>query len=324
MKPESTRIIFMGTPAFAVASLKALNDAGLDVAGIVTSPDKPAGRGKKLKNSAVKEFALSSLTCPILQPEKLKDPDFIEKLIDLDAHMYIVVAFRMLPKQVWSIPPKGTINLHASLLPQYRGAAPINWSIINGEKKTGITTFLIDEKIDTGMILLQEQVPIDDDDTAGTLHDTLMMIGSELLVKTVFKRIADITEAVAQTDFNSSEKLKKAPKIFKEDCRIDWSKNSSDVNNLIRGLSPYPGAYSLLKINESDEIQLKIICTRILKTGTGLVPGKIVSDNKSTFHVETSDGILEITELQAPGKKRMAAADFVRGFQLDLSSLRLV
>ncbi|MDA3822821.1 MAG: methionyl-tRNA formyltransferase [Bacteroidales bacterium] len=321
MVANNIRIVFMGTPDFAVEALHALLEVGADLVGVVTSPDKPAGRGKKLKSSAIKSFADSNLKCPVFQPEKLKDPEFLDALNKLKADMFIVVAFRMLPKEVWSIPTKGTINLHASLLPQYRGAAPINWSIINGEEKTGVTTFLINQEIDTGKILLQEQVVIKNHDTAGTLHDKLMNVGAKLIVKTVIKQMADDTEAVDQSAFNIPEnELKKAPKIFKEDCKIQWNKKSNEVKDFIRGLSPYPGAYSLLKMDESTDIQIKIFMAGEIQARENTPPGTLQSDNKSSLFVETHDGLIEILEVQVQGKKRMAAGDFVRGFQGDLNT----
>lgn len=325
MEPKSIRIVFMGTPEFAVASLSALNEAGIDLLAVVTSPDKPAGRGKNIKSSAIKEFAKSSLSCPILQPENLKDPEFIKTLIGLDAHMFIVVAFRMLPKEVWSIPPEGTINLHASLLPQYRGAAPINWCIINGERQTGVTTFLIDHKIDTGKILLQESAVIEPSDSAGTLHDKLMRLGSELIVKTVIKHMADDTEAIEQKDFPISEyQLKKAPKIFKEDCKIDWGKSGEEIHNHIRGLSPYPAAFTILSQEGKEDVQLKIFEGAYKAKEHGHKVGTIVSEQKNELKVAIVDGYYEIYNLQLAGKKRMSTGDFLRGYQSDMNQLKLI
>jgi methionyl-tRNA formyltransferase len=236
------RIVFMGTPDFAVASLKALLDAGLEIVGVVTAPDKPAGRGQKLSESAVKTFAISS-GLNVLQPEKLRAPEFLEELRSLKAYLQVVVAFRMLPEVVWNMPPKGTINLHASLLPAYRGAAPINWAIINGEKETGVSTFFLQQEIDTGNILFSERIAISDDETAGTLHDKLMNLGANVLVKTVMAiESGNYTEQVQLLDEEETGELPKAPKLSREDCRVHWNQPAQTVYNKIRGLSPYPAA----------------------------------------------------------------------------------
>lgn len=270
MNYNSIRIVFMGTPEFAVAPLAALVEAGIDVAAIVTAPDKPAGRGKKLTSPAVKQYADANLSCPVLQPEKLREPDFVDQLRGFKADIFVVVAFRMLPEVVWSIPSLGTINLHASLLPQYRGAAPINWAIINGEKETGLTTFIIDHEIDKGNVLLLEKVEIEASDNAGTLHDKLMETGAWLLVKTVTELAAGSLEPVEQTAFHvPEEQLKKAPKIFREDCRIHWERPALEIHNLVRGLSPYPGAFSEFADEDGESFTVKIFETGISQETAG-------------------------------------------------------
>ncbi|MDT8431647.1 MAG: methionyl-tRNA formyltransferase, partial [Bacteroidales bacterium] len=266
MTNSDIRIVFMGTPEFAVAPLKAIRSAGMNIAGVVTAPDKPAGRGKKITQTAVKVYAEKALDCPVLQPEKLKDTAFIGELAGLKAHLFIVVAFRMLPEAVWTLPEHGTINLHASLLPHYRGAAPINWCIINGEESTGLTTFLIDREIDTGKILLQEEMTIGPDQDAGELHDRMMETGAALLVRTIEQVMQGTVAPVPQEAFNiPADQLKKAPKIFKPDCRIDWSRGSATVHNLIRGLSPFPGAFTYLVEPGGEQSMLKVFATK--KTG---------------------------------------------------------
>jgi methionyl-tRNA formyltransferase len=348
------RIVFMGTPEFAVAPLKALVETGAEIAAVVTVPDKPAGRGKKLTSPAVKTYALSELDCPVLQPEKLRDPEFTEQLKSFSADLFIVVAFRMLPEVVWSIPEKGTVNLHASLLPQYRGAAPINWCLINGEKETGVTTFLIDHEIDTGRILLQERIDIGPDENAGSLHDRLMAAGSELIVRTVGQLMEGTIEAIDQRAFDiPEEQLKKAPRIFKDDCRIDWSRSCEEVHNLVRGLSPSPGAFTMIHDGGQEPIQIKILETLpVEQEGTeeqrsnsqhnrksqnikpeskdrnrneinNLLPGTVLSDQKSFMKVACSDGWLEVRSLQPAGRNRMAGADFIRGFKGDINKCRM-
>lgn len=256
----------MGTPEFAVTPLQAIKSAGMNIVGVVTAPDKPAGRGKKLTSPAVKCYADESLDCPVFQPEKLKDPAFIRELAGLKADLFIVVAFRMLPEAVWTLPEHGTINLHASLLPQYRGAAPINWCIINGEKETGLTTFLIDREIDTGKILLQEKMSVGPDENAGELHDRMTETGAELLVRTIEQVMAGTIAPVPQEAFNiPAEQLKKAPKIFPPDCQIDWSMGSEQIHNLVRGMSPFPGAFTRLTNPEGNMSTLKIFATDITR-----------------------------------------------------------
>ena len=325
MRNSNIRIVFMGTPEFAVAPLQAIKSAGMNIVGVVTAPDKPAGRGKKLTPPAVKVYAGKSLECPVFQPEKLRDPEFVSKIASLHADLFIVVAFRMLPEAVWSLPEQGTINLHASLLPHYRGAAPINWCIINGEKETGLTTFLIDREIDTGRILLQEKMTIGEDENAGSLHDRMMETGAALLVETIEKVMNDKVEPVDQVSFNIPPgQLKKAPRIHKEDCRIDWNQDSEKIFNFIRGLSPFPGAFTLLEDPDDNRSTLKIFASKRTADEPGAAqPGTLRSDNTSILKVKTGDGWLELTSLQAAGKKRLKAADFLRGFREDITTFKV-
>lgn len=325
MSNNSIRIVFMGTPEFAVAPLQAIRAAGMNIVGVVTAPDKPAGRGKKLTSPAVKVYADQALDCPVFQPEKLRDPAFIGKLSSLEADLFIVVAFRMLPEAVWSLPKHGTINLHASLLPQYRGAAPINWCIIRGENETGLTTFLIDREIDTGRILLQKKMSIGRDENAGALHDRMMETGGKLLVTTIEQVMNNSIEPVAQESFNiPEEQLKKAPKIHKEDCRIDWSMGSEDLHNLVRGMSPFPGAFTRLLDPDGKLSTLKVFATGRSQSDAGkATPGTLRSDNSNVLEVRTGDGWLELRILQAEGKKRMPAADFLKGFRGDINDYRV-
>lgn len=300
----------MGTPHFATESLNALISSGANVVGVITAPDKPSGRGQKLTQSPVKICALKhGLT--ILQPEKLKDTGFLEDLRALNADLQIVVAFRMLPEVVWDMPPLGTINLHASLLPNYRGAAPINRAVMNGETKTGVTTFFLKHAIDTGNIILQEEVPILPDDTAGTLHDKLMVKGAALVVKTVKAIAAGEVHEQPQPE----EALHHAPKIYKEDCRINWNESQERIHNLIRGLSPYPTAWSTLVMPEKEPVMVKIFASEKVHELSQQQPGKIkIVNNK--LQVGTASGDLLITELQMAGKKRMKTADFLKGFRI--------
>jgi methionyl-tRNA formyltransferase len=304
-------IIFMGTPEFAVTSLKTLLDKGYNVKAVVTTPDKPAGRGKNIQFSDVKKFALEH-NLPILQPEKLKSPEFLAQLKEIDADLFVVVAFRMLPKEVWAMPKRGTINLHAALLPDYRGAAPINHAIINGETETGITTFYIDEQIDTGKIIMQERCAIEPEDNIGTLYDKLMFIGAEAVCKTVDIIASGNVNAIEQ-DSIRTEGLHPAPKITKEFCQINWNNKSVDIHNLIRGLSPYPAAWCYLK----DDITAKIFTSAYSIEKHNLEAGTFVSDNKSYLKVATQDGFVSILELQMQGKKRMAIKDFLNGFKFN-------
>lgn len=301
----------MGTPEFAVESLKLLVEQRYNVVAVITVPDKPAGRGQKLRASAVKQYATEH-NIPVLQPEKLRDPEFQKSLENLKPNLQVVVAFRMLPKAVWQLPQYGTFNLHASLLPQYRGAAPINWAVINGETKTGITTFYIDEKIDNGNILLQEEVKIDFKDNAGTVHDKLMIQGSKLVCTTVDALAEMKLKPIIQNIlYKEEEDLKLAPKIFKHDCRIQWSKSAESIYNHIRGLCPYPAAWT--HFSHGDDLKvLKIFSANILDKPTD-VPGTINSDGKSYLHICARDAWLNIKVLQLEGKKRMPIEDFLRG-----------
>lgn len=300
----------MGTPDFAVASLQALLEAGSNIVAVVTAPDKPAGRGQKLTESAVKQYAVSQ-GLKVLQPEKLRDPNFLLQLKDLKADLQVVVAFRMLPEMVWSMPPKGTINLHASLLPQYRGAAPINWAIINGEPESGATTFFIKQEIDTGAILFKEKITIDDDVTAGEYHDRLMIKGAGLLVKTVKAIESGRYTEQPQDQLTDGQELKHAPKIFKEDCRIDWNQPVETVYNRIRGLSPYPAAFT-----ELNGKTFKVY--RILKevAAPQVEPGEYLTDNKTYLKFACTNGYISVTEVQLEGKKRMGIEEFLRGVKL--------
>lgn len=324
---RKTRIVYMGTPEFAVAPLKALIEAKYNVVCVVTVADKPSGRGLKVNESAVKKFAVEN-NIPVLQPLKLKDPEFLKKLAAFKADLFVVVAFRMLPQEVWTMPKLGTFNLHAALLPQYRGAAPINWAVINGEKMTGVTTFMIDKDIDTGGIMLRQECRITPEDTAGTLHDKLMPIGAELVVQTVEGIIEKNIETRVQRSFiQGSEVLKPAPKLTRELCDIDWNKKTSAVYNLIRGLSPYPAAFTMLKSETHPEpVQLKIYFgekvegedfrSMFEKAGKSeAVPGEILSDGKSFFAVTTADGAVSLTDVQLSGKKRMDVKAFLAGFR---------
>src|SRR5690554_1770323 len=301
-------IIFMVTPDFAVASLQALLDAGERIVAVVTAPDKPAGRGQKIHESAVKKFALAN-HLPVLQPTNLKDPDFIKQLENFKADLQVVVAFRMLPEIVWNMPPKGTINLHASLLPQYRGAAPINHAIINGETETGVSTFLLQHEIDTGNILLSEKVNILPDDTAADLHDKLMTVGAGLLVETV--KAVMHGEVAGQPQPQDMHDLKPAPKIHKEDCLIDWNQPVGKVYNFIRGLSPYPAAYTHL-----EGKVLKIYGASPEESPVEQNPGTVESDGKSYLKFACNDGYIRVTDLQIQNKKRMNVTDFLRGYRL--------
>ena len=315
MKGKNLRIVFMGTPDFAVASLKALVDGDYNIVGVITAPDKPAGRGNKLTEPAVKKYAVEN-NLKVLQPEKLKNPEFIKELQDLKADLQVVVAFRMLPEVVWSMPPLGTFNLHGSLLPQYRGAAPLNWAVINGETKTGVTTFLLDHEIDTGKIIFKKETPIGENETVGEVHDRLMEIGAKLVVETVDAIAEGNIQPIPQSELIEENAIKHAPKIFKEDCKIDWNKDSETVRNLVRGLSPYPAAWTtLVNQKNGDEIQTKIFFAKRTESEKEELPGTIKSDGKTFLKIACGNGWLEITDLQLAGKKRMKTDEFLRGFQ---------
>lgn len=320
MNKKDLRIVFMGTPEFAVGSLNILVENDYNIAGVVTMPDKPAGRGHKIQYSAVKKYAIEN-NLPLLQPEKLKDGQFLEALKSWKADLQIVVAFRMLPEVVWNMPRLGTFNLHASLLPQYRGAAPINWAIINGEKETGVTTFFLTHEIDTGKIILQERIPIQEADNAGIIHDKLMLSGAGLVRKTVDLLLENKIEAIDQEQFITDKPLNPAPKIFKETCKINWDQPVSDVYNFIRGLSPYPTAWAELHIPEKDPLIVKIYSTTKGEIKEqNLTSGTIETDNKSYLHIACKDGYLKITVLQLAGKKAMKTEELLRGFNIEENS----
>jgi methionyl-tRNA formyltransferase len=336
--PSDLRLVFMGTPEFAVASLDAILQADYNVVAVITAPDKPAGRGMQLTESAVKKFAVAK-GLPVLQPEKLKDPAFLEQLRAVGADLQIVVAFRMLPQVVWNMPRMGTVNLHGSLLPQYRGAAPINWAVINGEKETGVTTFQLQQDIDTGNILLQERFPIGNAETAGEVHDRMKVIGARVLVETIDGLAAGTLVATPQ---QPSPELKHAPKIFTETCRIDWSKPTSEIYNLIRGLSPFPAAFTeldgkTLKIFQSEKEQRRPSAAADVPAANGPaaestgarsaatptatpLPGVYDTDGKTYLRFAAPDGYIRVTELQLEGKKKMTIGDFLRGYRFPTSN----
>ena len=318
---EKLRIVFMGTPDFAVESLDKLLDSEHKIVGVITSPDKPAGRGKVITPPPVKIFAEKSGVKTILQPPNLKDPEFLKELRNLGADLQVVVAFRMLPEEVWSMPPKGTINLHASLLPDYRGAAPINRAIMNGEKETGVTTFFIEKEIDTGKIIFRDPVPIDGEMDAGQLHDLLMVRGADLLVRTVNAVASGKYQSVGQEEWSESRELKTAPKIYRDDCRIDWKKSPAELHNFIRGLSPYPAAWT--EITDGKEVfSLKVFKARPEYGTHDYSCGHLLSDGKNYLKVAVKDGVLSLLELQLAGKKKMPVGELLRGFK-DLSEYRI-
>jgi methionyl-tRNA formyltransferase len=306
-------IVFMGTPEFAVASLEAIVNAGYTVKGVITSPDKPSGRGLQLHPSPVKEFALKH-DLPVLQPLKLKDPEFLKDLQNLKADLQVIVAFRMLPEEVWQMPRLGTFNLHASLLPHYRGAAPINWAVINGETKTGITTFFINHEIDKGLVIFTEETIIGDNETAGDVHNRLMVLGAQLVIKTIASIAGGTARTIDQHHLIVSEPLKPAPKIFKNDCKISWNNNIKKLHDLIRGLSPYPTAWSELITCNGEILIVKIYSGTPVKKQPQQRPGTIETDEKSFLRVAALDGFINIESIQLQGKKQMAVAEFLRGF----------
>ena len=314
MNKKDLRIVFMGTPEFAVESLKALIESGYNVVGVVTAVDKPVGRHRNtLVPSAVKEYALSQ-NLPLLQPEKLKDDKFVNELRALNADLQIVVAFRMLPEIVWAMPKYGTINLHASLLPQYRGAAPINWAVINGETKSGVTTFFLRHDIDTGNIAMQQSVEIGPEDTAGELYDKLMKTGAQMLLKTVDAVIAGNVKSIPQSEISTEGELRPAPKIFKETCKRKWDKSAAEIHNFIRGLAPHPTAWTEVE-HQGTRYTMKIYGTRLVGKQPAQTAGTfVVSENKKHLYIAAKDGYIEILELQLSGKKRMAANVFLNGF----------
>ena len=313
MEAKQLRIVFMGTPEFAVPSLRALVEGGYNVVGVVTTPDKPAGRGQKLHESDVK-IAARELGLPILQPEKLRAPEFVETLQTLQPDLGIVIAFRMLPETIWAMPRLGTFNLHASLLPQYRGAAPINRAIMNGETETGVTTFLLNNEIDKGAILAPERMPIRSDDNVGTLYDKLMHAGTKLVTETVDRIAAGDIAPVEQQHIDEST-LKPAPKIFKEDCRIDWTQPGNRIVNLVRGLSPYPAAWSTLRRDGGEETTAKIFAVRFEPAAHGKACGTVESDGRTFVRTACADGWIFVDELQIAGKKRLPVRELLLGWR---------
>ena len=325
MKKEDLRIVYMGTPDFAVEALRQLVEGGYNVVGVITMPDKPAGRGHKIQYSPVKQYALEQ-NLPLLQPEKLKDEAFVQALREWKADLQIVVAFRMLPEVVWSMPRLGTFNLHASLLPQYRGAAPINWAVINGDTETGITTFFLKHEIDTGEVIQQVRVPITDTDNVEIVHDKLMMLGGKLVVETVDAILNGVVKPVPQEEMAVVGELRPAPKIFKETCRIDWNQPVKKVYDFIRGLSPYPAAWSELVSPEGEVVVVKIFETEKYIRNEGkrcrnsrgcfCKVGSIETDGKKYIKVAVRDGFVSVLSLQLPGKKRLKTDELLRGFRL--------
>lgn len=315
MKEKKLRIVFFGTPDFAVASLETLLRSEHEIAAVVTGPDKPAGRGKHLMESAVKQAAIRH-NIPVLQPEKLKNEDFVNALREIGADLFIVIAFRMLPEVVWTMPPLGTFNLHASLLPRYRGAAPINWAVINGDTETGVTTFFLKHEIDTGDVIQQERVGIGPDDDAGTIHDRLMELGARLTLETVENIACGNLSPIPQDQLDNGLEPAPAPKIFKETCHIDWNRNAADVRNLIRGLAPYPAAWTSVEADGAQAGTMKIYSTRLTDIPAS-EPGKVRLGSKGTMTVDCADCALEILSLQPQGKKRMPTADYLRGCRFE-------
>lgn len=311
------KIVFYGTPDFAVATLKAIHATNHEVAAVVTAPDKPAGRGRKLKMSAVKKFAIDN-ALPVLQPTNLKSDAFNRQLTEIAPDLQVIVAFRMLPEKVWNLPPKGTFNIHASLLPQYRGAAPINHAIINGETKTGVTSFFLTKEIDTGSIIGKKAVEIAEDDNAGTLHDKLMVKGAELAVETLDQIDKGDVHTISQDALVKQEsELQKAPKIYREDCRIDWHKGTDIIYNFIRGLSPYPAAFTYITDKEGVKKQLKILKVKKEFNFDSCETKSLLTDGKTYLKVACADGLISIEELQLEGKKRMDTESFLRGTEID-------
>ena len=309
MKPK---VVFMGTPEFAVKSLEAIVEAGYEVGAVVTVPDRKSGRGQKVTFSPVKEYALAH-SLPLLQPEKLRDPVFIEALKAVGADIFVVVAFRMLPQVVWAMPPMGTFNLHASLLPQYRGAAPINWAIINGEEESGVTTFLLNEKIDEGQILMQRRTAITATDNAGTLHDRLAEMGKRLVVETLQGLSDGTLEPCPQTE---PETMRPAPKIFKPDCAINWLLGGKEIIDFVRGLSPYPAATTSMTDEKGGTVEMKIFDAEYEKSDANKPVGTIITDQKNLLKIAVSDGFVKILALQISGKKKITVSEFLRGYSV--------
>lgn len=315
IKGKKLKIMFMGTPAFAVASLDKLVRIGYNVCGVVTVPDKPAGRGRKLSQSAVKKYA-EEKGLYLLQPANLSDEKFVAEVEDMNPDITVVVAFRMLPEVVWKIPQMGTFNLHASLLPQYRGAAPINRAVMNGERVTGLTTFFIDHKIDTGAIILQQSVEIMEDETAGELHDRMLPVGADLVANTVELIALGKVRPIPQ-NISESEILKPAPKIFKAETAIDWTRPAQEIHNKIRGLSPHPAATTTLVHPEKGELNMRIFRSKLIEQSGSIHSPEMVTDGKSFIHIQLPDGGIELLDIQVSDRKRMPAGDFLRGFSLE-------
>lgn len=326
MTKQDLKIVFLGTPEFAVESLRSIVDAGYNVAAVVTMPDKVGGRGHKLIQSPVKQFALER-NLPVLQPTNLKDPEFVQQLRDIDADLFVVIAFRMLPEVVWSMPRLGTFNLHGSLLPRYRGAAPINRAVMNGEKETGVTTFFLKHEIDTGDVIDRRSMPIADDEDAGSVHDRMMMLGAELAVSTLDRIVAGNLTAIPQDQLGDPSEMCPAPKIFKEDCKIDWSRPTAELHNHVRGLAPYPGSWTQLIAPDGSSQEVKVLKARVAdgatahdgttaNEGTAAAPGQLIIDGNRLL-VNTGCGTLELLEVQPAGKRRMAVDAWLRGARLD-------
>ncbi len=313
---NNIRIAYFGTPEFAASQLEAILKAGYEVAVVVTMPDKPAGRGRQIQYSDVKKTALEH-GLPLLQPEKLKDPLFLEQLASYQANLFVVVAFRMLPAVVWQMPELGTFNLHASLLPQYRGAAPINFAIINGETETGLTTFFLNEEIDMGAVIMREKVGVRPDETAGELHDELMVLGNKLVVETIKKVEQGTVDPLPQKQLAEGQSLKPAPKISKEFCNIDWSQDRLTIYNHIRGLSPYPAAHTQLISEMGERIEMKVFSSEMEACHPDMPVGSVVTDNKKFLKIAIKDGFIHLTQVQQAGKKAMPISDFLRGTRLD-------
>lgn len=318
MDKNNLKIVFLGTPEFAVASLDALFTNGYNIKAVVTTPDKPAGRGKHMQQSAVKEYAIEK-GIAVLQPEKLKDPEFLERLRLIDADLFIVIAFRMLPQEVWAMPRLGTFNLHASLLPKYRGAAPINRAVMNGDSETGVTTFFLKHEIDTGDIIDREKIEIGEDENVGSVHDRLMQLGAELTLKTTDAIISGTLKTVSQDSLvNKGQVATPAPKIFKETCRINWNKPASEIHNFVRGLSPYPGAWTVIEDNGQTPVEMKIFETAKTthQLNTAIAPGTVVVDKTKMFVACGQNTTIEIKSLRPAGRKQMDAASYLRGARL--------
>ncbi len=321
MTKKDLKIVFMGTPDFAVESLRILVENDYNIVGVITMPDKPAGRGHKIQYSAVKQYALEK-ELTLLQPENLKDEAFIQDLKAMNADLQIVVAFRMLPEMVWNMPRLGTFNLHGSLLPQYRGAAPINWAIMNGDKETGVTTFFLKHEIDTGEIILQEKVAIGKNDNVGKIYNELMHLGAGLVQKTVDMIIADAVKPMPQDQLYKSEgELNHAPKIFKDTCKVDWNKSAQEAHNHIRGLSPYPCAWSMLQLEANSEpVSVKIYESELVQESSSLEVGSIETDNKTYLHISCQSGKIAIKQMQMPGKRAMSIVDILNGYKFDTNA----